>query len=68
MQTYYRIFLEVGRKKKEKYNRTIHVRTGSTNPIEDVFNVVRKIRYAKMIAANKIDKETYLRAVSTSVS
>lgn len=67
MQTYYRVLLEIGRKKKEKYNRTIHVRSSSKTPIDDLFTVVRKIRYAKMLSASKIDKDAYIKAVSTSV-
>lgn len=67
MQNYYRVLLEIGRKKKEKHERTIFVRTISSNSIDEMLTVVKKIKAAKLIFAQKIDRDDYIAGVSRSI-
>jgi hypothetical protein len=66
MQNYYRVLIEVGKKKYEKHDRIVYIRTSTNKPIDEVLLVVRKIKAAKLLIAKKIDREAYIAGVSAA--
>lgn len=65
---YYRIHLIQGKFKKKQFYRTIFVQIKDSIAIDGVYIVIRKIPFARLIYAKRIDRETYIKGVSASVS
>jgi len=65
---YYRAYCWCGDwSKNRQYNRTIYVQTSNQKtPASDVLDVIRKLPWGRLITAQQIDREQYLKGVSKS--